>query len=53
MSPARVKWLQVRHRLTQTGEWMQANLIARQLGCDDQTVLTALHAFNADGHGSA
>src|SRR5690242_2199594 len=25
MSPARVKWLQVRHRLTQAGGWMQAN----------------------------
>ena len=27
----------------------RAPQIARQLGCDDQTVLTALHAFNAHG----
>lgn len=27
----------------------QARLIAEQLGCDDQTVRNALHAFNTDG----
>ncbi|HEX9868409.1 MAG TPA: helix-turn-helix domain-containing protein [Candidatus Tectomicrobia bacterium] len=27
----------------------QARLIAEQLGCDDQTVRNAIHAFNTDG----
>jgi transposase len=29
----------------------RAPLIARQLGCDDQTVRNVIHAFNADGLG--
>lgn len=37
------------HILLASCRGQQARLIAEQLGCDDQTVRHALHAFNTDG----